>query len=178
MRTPSDRWDFVQCLRYPWLVALAERLRSFSFPDLDGPTLAVYSDYGGNARESRFKTISLLFIDMERVHSWNVLREAVRREYLPDGRRMEFKSLNDGCRRRALPWFLRAADQIHGLCVAIAIDKRIESMLITKGTVNELRRRGSLQCNWNFKSLESMFRVVHFVAMFLAVLSQPGQNVY
>ncbi|HET9131357.1 MAG TPA: hypothetical protein VFO86_10440, partial [Terriglobia bacterium] len=153
-------------------------MRSFSFPDLDGPTLAIYSDYGGNSRESRFKTISLLFIDMERVHSWNVLREAVRKKYLPDGRRMEFKGLNDGCRRRALPWFLRAADQIPGFCVAIGIDKRIDGVLITKDMVSELHRRGSLKGTWNFKSLDAMFRVVHFVAMFLAVLSHPGQNVY
>jgi hypothetical protein len=178
MGKTRDRWDFVQRLQYPWLVALAERLRPFSFPDLDGPTLAIYSDYGGNSRDSKFKTISLLFVDMERVHSWNLLREAVRMEYLPDGRRMEFKGLNDGCRRRALPWFLRAADQIHGLCVAIGIDKRIEGVMITRSMVNELHRRVSLQGNWNFKSLESMFRVVHFVAMFLAVLSHPGQNVY
>jgi hypothetical protein len=169
MDVTRDRWEFVERLPYPWLVTLAERLRSFSVPDLDGPTLAIYSDYGGNSRESRFKTVALLFVDMERVHLWNASRESVRKEFLPDGRRMEFKGLNDGCRRRALPWFLRAADQIHGFCVAIAIDKRIESVLITKEMLSELHRRGSLQGKWNFKSLESMFRVVHFVSMFLDV---------
>src|SRR5579872_127462 len=106
MQTTRDRWEFVDRLPYRWLVTLAEKLRPLDLPILDGPTLAIYSDYGGNARDSKFNTISLLFIDMERIYEWNVLREAVRREYLPDRRRMEFKGLNDGYRRRALPWFL------------------------------------------------------------------------
>lgn len=160
MQTTRDRWEFVDRLPYRWLVTLAEKLRPLDLPILDGPTLAIYSDYGGNARDSRFNTISLLFIDMERIHEWSVLREAVRREYLPDRRRMEFKGLNDGYRRRALPWFLRAADQIPGCCIAIGIDKRIDGVLVKRDMVSEMHRRASLEATWKFKSLETMMRVV------------------
>ena len=178
MQTTRDRWEFVDRLPYRWLVTLAEKLRPLDLPILDGPTLGIYSDYGGNARVSKFNTISLLFIDMERIHEWNVLREAVRREYLPDRRRMEFKGLNDVYRRRALPWFLRAADQIPGCCIAIGIDKRIVGVLIKRDMVPEMHRRALLEATWKFKSLETMMRVVQFVAIFMAVFSNPGQNVY
>jgi hypothetical protein len=115
---------------------------------------------------------------MERVHEWNVLREAVRREFLADRRRMEFKGLNDGYRRRALPWFLCAADRIPGCCIAIGIDKRIDGVFIKRDMVSEMHLRASLEATWKFKSLETMIRVVQFVAIFMAVFSNPGQNVY
>lgn len=178
MEPTRDRWEFVDRLPHPWLVTLAEKLRALDLPLLEGPTLAIYSDYGGNSRDSKFNSISLLFIDLERIHGWNVLREAVRREYLPDRRRMEFKGLNDGCRRRALPWFLRAADQIPGCCISIGIDKRIDGILTKRDMVSEMHRQASLEAAWKFKSLETMMRVVQFVAMFMAVFSNPGQNVY
>jgi hypothetical protein len=178
IQTTRDQWDFIDRLPYPWLVALAEKLRLLDFPNLAGPTLAIYSDYSGSSRESRFNTISLLFIDMERVQQWNEMRKAVRQQYLADGRRMEFKGLNDGYRRRALPWFLRAADRIPGCCVAIGIDKRINGVLIKKDMVSEVRQRAGLEATWSFKSLDSMLRVVQFVAMFTALFSHPGQNNY
>ncbi len=178
MQATRDRWDFVDRLPYSWLVTLVEKLRPLDLPTLDGPTLAIYSDYGGNSRDCRFNTIGLLFIDMERVGEWNVLREAVRREYLPDRRRMEFKGLNDGYRRRALPWFLHAADQIPGCCLAIGIDKRIDGVMVKRDMVSEICRRVPFEANWKFKSFDSMVRIVHFVAMFIAVFSTPRQNVY
>jgi len=81
---------------------------------LDGPTLMIYSDYSGNSRDSRFETISLLFVDLRAASVWDSLRTSVRQQFLPDGRRMGFKGLNDSYKRRGLSWFLRAADHLHG----------------------------------------------------------------
>ena len=121
----DERWDAVRQLPFKWTDALVAKLRGLDFPVLDGPTLTIYSDYSGSSRGSRFETICILLIDSARAGLWDAMRSEARQAFLSDGRRMSFKGLNDNQKRRALPAFLAAANQLQGVCCVIAIDKHV-----------------------------------------------------
>lgn len=175
---PDIHWQFAENSPYPWMQVLAAKLFPVPFPDLDGPTLCVYSDYGGATKSSRFETIALLFVDLEKSGDWNEARCLTRDRFLSDRRRMSFKGLNDVQRRSALVSFLSAASLIHGSCVVVAIDKRLPFLCSVHRMASEMMERGILKSKWSPHSIERMLRVVNFVSMFVARLSHPGQNVY
>ena len=102
----------------------------------------------------------------------------MRDSYLPENRRMSYKNLNDAFRRRALVPFLQAADHVSGLCVSIAVNKRIANLCSYKTMAEESRRRGILKTNWAPKTFERMMRIVQFVAFFFARVSTAGQNFF
>ena len=178
MSGSSDPWAFADRSPYAWTDALVRELRHFAFPALGGPTLLAYSDYAGLDRQSRFWVMALLLIDLSASTAWNSRRTAVRERFLADGRRMAYKNLNDAYRRRALIPFLKAADEITGLCVSIAISKRLAHLCSFRTLAEEAQIRGLLKASWSPKSLESMMRIVHFVAFFLARVSSAGQSFY
>ena len=88
-----------------------------------GKTVFVASDYSGMHKRSRFYVYSILLCDMENCSEWYLRNSLIRQRYLPDGRRMAFKSLNDKKRRKALVPFLENADYIPGICITFAIRK-------------------------------------------------------
>jgi hypothetical protein len=147
-------------------------------PDIrQGSTIFVASDYGGQTSLAQYESLCFLLADLERCGHWERLREELRRHFLPDGRRMSYKDLNDKRRRRALLPFLNAANTIPGLLVTILIDKSIESLF--KATGNLSMDEPSLQqySHWNSFVFEKLLRIIHFASFFLAGLSRPYQNV-
>src|SRR3954467_5498220 len=98
-------------------------------PDLRTfPTLLLGSDYAGFHRGARFEVISLIISNPQQLGIWNQRRELIRQTVLPDGRRMSYKNLNDRNKQKALSFFLDAANQIPGLLLTVAIDRRIDSI--------------------------------------------------
>lgn len=95
--------------------------------ELRGRHVLIASDYGGTHKESKYHTFSFLAVDS--VFTWLFLDEcfALRRTILSD-RRMSYKNLNDGKRRRALSDFLCAANTLPGFVVTFAIDKAVGSL--------------------------------------------------
>src|SRR6185437_758752 len=108
---------------------------------------------------------SFVVADMESSRKWESSRRIVRRDYLADGRRMAFKGLNDRNRRNALTPFLSAADEINGLCLTIAIDKRIRPLHTWKELFDQPEYPKHFEGKWNLQSLEAMFRVTHFCSI-------------
>jgi hypothetical protein len=91
---------------------------------------------------------------------------------------MSFKKLNDTNRLKALVPFLEASDEIEGLCLSIGIRKEIKNLYIDKKAFESVRNKGVLKGRWSAKSLENMFRIVHFISLVIAGLSKPNQNIY
>lgn len=114
-------------------VGLFGTIQSRLAPVLEGvsPVLGAHvllaSDYGGTHRESKYHTFSFLAADLQ--FAWIFLDEckAIRAANLGI-RRMSYKSLNDGHRRRALVPFLRAGNTIPGFIVTFAIEKTLGSL--------------------------------------------------
>ena len=174
----DNRWKFADNIPYSWMKVLVDKLRPLAYPALAGPTLMVYSDYSGSTRDSRFETISFLFVDLAAARMWDGMRREVRARFLPDYRRMGFKGLNDSHKRNALPWFLRAADHLHGFCCVIAVEKRVGKMCIREEMIPAITSGGILQSQWGGKSLERMLRVVNFLGILMAILTHPGQSIF
>jgi hypothetical protein len=167
----SDEWPF------RWVPRLVEKLREQDLRPIDASRLWILSDYSGTHRESRFFSIGVLIADASRLTNWELKRVAVRRQFLNDGRRMSFKNLNDGNRRAALVPFLDAADEIRGLSIVLAIDKRIQHFGGFDGFQKGLKERSIILGNWKSESFERMITVTHILSVLLGMVTRQGQNV-
>ncbi len=151
-------------------------------PDLDGSTLYFTSDYSGYERKSKYWVYSLLIVDIDKCTDWEIMRRRVRNSFLGDKRRMSFKNLNDCKRLRALEPFLSAASRISGLCVCIAQTKKMNHSFFDRDKLDQLKSRINIDdihsARWNAESLNNMWTIVAFIAIFIAGLAKPKQNIY
>lgn len=161
---------------FPWTSLFISKLREHSLPQFLGETIYAASDCSGRTRESRIDALSFLLTDYDYCGEWHLEREEVRKRYLADMRRMSFKDLNDGMRRRALVPFLKAADLIPGLCLTIVIDKRMKKLCSDEELFT--RVKPTLRGKWNPRSFEYMARLAYFLSVLFAGLSLPNQNLY
>jgi len=94
------------------------------FPNLRGDEeLVIASDYSGEHQGSRYSVFAYLLTDLSSLQVWERERVAIRREFVPDGRRMAFKNLADARRQMVLYSFLNAAGKLNGILFCVAIDK-------------------------------------------------------
>ncbi|HUT10416.1 MAG TPA: hypothetical protein VMY42_07965 [Thermoguttaceae bacterium] len=141
------------------------------------PTLVVTSDYSGQQKGSTFETYAILIIGSVGWHAWEAARVELRRSFKVGRRRISFKGLGDSCKRRVLPCFLNAADQIPGLCVVLAVNRATPSLFCEEGAMDFSSPALLPYCHYDARVFERLLRVIHFVSFFLAGLSRQGQNV-
>jgi hypothetical protein len=138
--------------------------------------LIVASDYGGQHASSQFEALAFLIADAGRLGAWLDARQRFRENWLPDVRRMSFKSLNDRLRANALPGFLELADQVHGLLFVVLVDKQVGTLFNESGEEpSELETR--LNASWQPKTIEKALRICHFLSLMLAGLTREFQDV-
>lgn len=162
---------------FPWADLFLERLADCRAPALDGKTLYITSDYSGSDERSQYDVYSFLLVCRSYTATWLTLRERVRASYMGDGRRMSFKNLSDRQRASALPHFLEAARTLPGICVTVAVSKRVEHLChpaLFLGPDSPM----TLSHRWTAASFEQMARTTHFVTLLIAQYSKPAQNVY
>ena len=122
--------------------------------------------------------MGFIVFDFESSVQWEVQRQLVRRNIIKDSRRMAFKNLEESVRKRALPAFLQAADQMVGLCLCVAINKRISYLGGGQNFFEQLVKEKILKAKWTFESFERMARMTHFISLLIAGLCSEGQNVF
>jgi hypothetical protein len=88
------------------------------------PTLLMFSDYSGTHKGAQFDIYTFLVTTTAALRPFLAATDDLRAGAFGRTRRMSYKSLNDTVRARALPEFLTAANQMQGLVVSFAIDKR------------------------------------------------------
>ena len=101
-------------------------------------------------------------------------RDEFRAKWLPDGRRMSFKQLGDGVRRRALPAFLSTANRISGNTITILVDRRVRSFMGD----TEVWRKLFPDCflpSTKPGTIEKMMRISSLVAVLTAGLRDESQ---
>lgn len=178
MQSLSSRWRTVGPEIFPWATTIQRILRAEPLPELAGQTINIFSDYGGNHKASQYAVIGVLYMDIYASARWEVRRRAIRKHYLPDGRRMSFKALGDRSRQLALVPFLRATEDIEGLCLVLAIRKSIGSLCVNPGIADAFAKRVNSRQRRPKSVLERMMRVTHIVALLIGGLSKPDQNIY
>ncbi|MGA9453384.1 MAG: hypothetical protein WBW41_18820 [Verrucomicrobiia bacterium] len=162
----------------PWVKAFNDGLRDSQLPHLTGRDVVIATDSSGQHHQNPFEVLSLLILDLDSSESWEILRQQIRRDILQDSRRMSFKQLSEPVRQRALIPFLCAADEINGLCLSIAVNKKINVLGGGIKVYEKLKQEGILKASWTFESFERMARITHFVSLLIGGLSSEGQNIY
>jgi hypothetical protein len=149
-----------------------------SFPDFRAAdTMLVVSDYGGEHNSAKVHGYSFLLLTPPMWAEWEPRRLALREELRFD-RRVSFKRLSDRRRRRAMPFFLDAAGQLSGLSFTCLVSKEIESLFERSGPVDRAPDHLRPMAGWKTSSVEKLLRITHLLALLIAGLSSPGQNVY
>lgn len=138
-----------------------------------GKTLLLVADFGGHHQKQHFDTYTFLILDLAKNTEWLAGQRHFRTEILPNRRRMSFKALNDGMRRRALTPFLRGASGIEGCLIQFAISK-VGGSLFTGASQDETG--SELLKGWKTNVQERLLRVLHLSAFLLSGLSAPGQD--
>lgn len=70
-----------------------------------------------------------------------------------------------------------AADTLPGLCVIVAVDRKIESLFREAGHIDMTADAYKPYESYTAYDFERLLRIVNFVSFFLAAISHPGQNI-
>jgi hypothetical protein len=138
----------------------------------------IFSDYAGQHKASSYDVTSILYMDLYESSAWETERRLVRDRYLRDGRRLSFKALGDRQRQQALIPFLQAANKIQGICITVAIRKSIRHICTSPETLKTMRSNWSLNTQVKDAAIERAARISHLIALLIAGLSKPHQDVY
>jgi hypothetical protein len=164
-------------LAFPWVPQFRVILRDVCPKPFDGSHILVGSDYSGSHHNSDYLVYGFLLADADKSPEWPRLRAEVRERYLPDGRRMSFKRLNDSLRWRALSPFLDVANAFSGICAVVVVHKDLERMSTGQRTIDVWRGLHGTEGKWRGAAFETMARIVHLYCLFIAAVSKPFQHV-
>lgn len=163
---------------FPWGVGFRKIVQQSQPCPFGGSHTMIGSDYSGSGQTSNYYVYSFLLVDADASPIWPKLRNDFRKTYLPDGRRMSFKNLNDNKRQVALIPFLNIAEAFYGLCCVIVVHKSITYISSTPKTLDILNNSlGTLNGKWNAKSFEIMARTVHFCCLLISLVCMPNQHI-
>ncbi len=147
-------------------------------PDFrEARTLLLGSDYSGESPDAPYLVYSILITSLESWANWEPVRLRIRKEHLSDSRRMSFKRLKDGQRRRALSPLLQAANSLDGLCFSVVVNKQCGSVFAARPPLDLNNPQFASYLKWKTDVLERAFFIVHIISVLIAGLAVPGQNV-
>lgn len=178
MRKGINRWSLASKPLFPWAATLNNILREQAIEDLSGSLINLFSDYAGTHKASAYWVSSFLYMDVFASQRWEIERRIIRQRFLPQGRRLSFKGLNDGYKREALVPYLLAANEISGLCLTLAVKKTMPPLCADKETCLLFTTNQLLSHNWSAWQLDKMFQVAHAIGLLIGGLSLPRQNIF
>lgn len=147
---------------------------------LGNNTISIFSDYGGEHKESKYRSYSFLFCGWN--HSWgsqerfNVIRE----KYKLDKKEIAFKDLKHGPSQRALDDYLTAIDEnVFGFLLTILIDKDIKSLFIGEENLHLLKEIENAGLgSWKKENAEKLMRILHVISYVLPLISTQNQKIF
>lgn len=147
-------------------------------PDLSkSRTLIMGADYSGEGGKSPYLVYSLILTSMKSWDAWEQTRLQIRQDHFSDSRRMSFKKLGDGQRRRALMPILTAANSLEGIVFTVAINRNCSSVFQSRPPLDLHNSQFAAYRKWKPHILDKAFFVLHLSGLLLAGLANPGQNV-
>jgi len=137
--------------------------------------MIIASDYSGQHKEATREAYSFLVTTDLALNEWLPLLREFRERWLPDGRRISFKKLNEPVRWRALPAFLEAAGKLSGNLITVLIDRRVGSF-IDGGAESAVKVfPDCFPPDTKHGTVEKMLRLASFVALILSGLRRENQ---
>ncbi|MBK1622258.1 hypothetical protein CKO32_01635 [Afifella marina DSM 2698] len=130
--------------------------------------MVLASDYSGQHKEASHEAYSFLITTDEALIRWLPSLSEFRGQWLPDGRRISFKKLNEPVRWRALPAFLETVSELEGNLITILVDKRVGSFMSGGPEATVEAFPDCFDARIKKGTIEKMFRLASFVALILA----------
>lgn len=157
-------------------IRIVERNNANLLNPVSDSRLILASDYSGQHKEATHEAYAFLVTTSNALTDWIPLLSDFRKSWLPDGRRMAFKSLNEPVRWRALPAFLELFDRLPGNLLTIMVDRRVGSFM--HGGTQAIIEAFPDCFDEHSKSVtvEKMFCLSGFVALIFAGLRDEGQG--
>ncbi|MGE9007487.1 hypothetical protein ACO2JO_02825 [Leptospira interrogans] len=177
-------WQPIVEKRIGWLFGLSDSIAIVEAqnPDLlvsvTNGTMIVASDYSGQHKEATHEAYSFLVTTDEALKDWLPSLQAFRQRWLPDGRRMSFKKLNEPLRQRASWPFLDTATCLSGNLITILVDRQVGSFMSGGPVAAKEAFPDCFAANANPGTVEKMLRLASFVALILSGLRREDQLSY
>ncbi len=143
--------------------------------------VGVFSDYGGDHRESPVLTYTFLIVDFGFLEGFGQAMAQIRSDHKLGSREISFKELNSKAITAAVPRIMRAADRLPGLLFTLAVSKRAKNLLGHERAVADARKQldeASISSWQNPFELETALRKIFTVAYWLAMLGRDGMGVF
>jgi hypothetical protein len=161
---------------FPWCFSVQKILHAVRRRPFVGRHLFIGSDYGGDHKDSSYKTYAFLLVD-DKPSQWLSAQRRIRATHFTDGRRMSFKRLGDPQRQAALVPFLQAAHDLPGHLVVFAIHKSVNLYPMNKDDPDWAGKVFALSANWKRPSLDDAIRKSHLFALLVSQWSKPLMDV-
>jgi hypothetical protein len=165
---------------------LRDKRKALLLPELlqDNETVAIFSDYGGEAKESGFHTYSFLVCAWNQLDPFHQQMSMLREEYGLNNplKEISFKDFQYGPIQRSLDKYLTILNNfVQGLLATIVVDKKVKTMFGDNPNSAQSYLRRILKehgfGDWKPRVSEKLFRVIHATAYLVALLSREGQKV-
>jgi len=158
--------------------------RKLLLPELgnDGnESIAIFSDYGGEAADSKYFTYTFLVCGWNHSYGLKEAMDEIREKHNLKDKEISFKDFGYGPIQRALDEYLRALDMcVIGLLYTVVVEKEIVTFFdnedkSSEEMLNTLKENGFGE--WKPKVAEKLARVVHIASYLVSLLSKDGQKI-
>ena len=178
---------------YPnWMRLVVERLKllhdrgELLMPDLsafDNRTVAVFSDYGGEHKGSRYHTYSFLVTGLDLSMLFQESMKEIRLRYGLESSEIAFKGFREGRLRAALPDYLKALNNLlPGVLFTLLVDTRVGSLFGAESKEEwESIQKQLDDAGYQPRKrdvIEKTLRIVHLAACLVGLLGHDGQKVF
>lgn len=147
-------------------------------------TIAVFSDYGGEAPDSRYRTYSFLVCGYNQLAFFRELMHALRAARFPaDARHKEyaFKDRDFGPIERSLEAYLRNLDAIPGLLFTLVVSKEVHGLLMATDATDAPKVATALDQAgfgvWKPPIAQKVLLICHVIAYLVALLSRDQHKI-
>jgi len=165
---------------------LAKR-ESLFLPNLHthNETVAVFSDYGGEATTSRYNVFSFLICAFNGLAAFRDAQSQLREEHKLNtpAKEFSFKTLDYGPIERSLSGYIRnISNLVPGVLISVVIEKGNLSLWGSDKKKAQLEMVEILKDaelgDWKPEPAEKLITVIHLVSYFIAILAKDGQKIF
>jgi hypothetical protein len=159
-------------------IAIVEAKNPGLLASVTNGNMIVASDYSGQHKEATHEAYSFLVTTDEALNEWLPSLAAFRQRWLPDGRRISFKKLNEPLRQQALWPFLDTATNLSGNLITILVNRQVGSFMSGGPVAAKDAFPDCFPANAKRGTVEKMLRLASFVALILSGLRREDQLSY